>query len=70
MARKRITVARERDSGLNTHFNVPGLGVLTRGQLADRIEAGREADYHVQTLPDGRRIPRSNPNGSENDNLG
>jgi len=70
MAEKRITVARESDSGLNTHFNVPGQGVLTRGQLADRIEAGRETGYHVQRLPDGRRIPRSNPNGSESDNLG
>ncbi|MCR8547190.1 DUF3892 domain-containing protein [Salipiger sp. P9] len=70
MAKKRITVTRESESGLNTHFNVPGQGEITRGRLADQIERGQHPDYHVQKLPDGRRIPRSNPNGSENDNLG
>lgn len=70
MARKKITVTRETESGLNTHFHVPGKGQMTRGQLADRIEQGLEPGYHVQHLPDGRRIPRSNPNGQESDNLG
>ncbi|WP_299741821.1 hypothetical protein [uncultured Tateyamaria sp.] len=70
MAKKRIAVTSETSTGLNTRFNVPGQGELTRGQLADRIQQGLEPGYHVQKLPDGRRIPRSNPNGKESDNLG
>lgn len=70
MAKKRITVSRESETGLNTHFDVRGRGEMTRGQLATEIERGLHEGYHVQKLPDGRRIPRSNPNGSENDNLG
>ncbi len=70
MASKKITVVRETSTGLNTHFDVPGQGPMTRGQLATRIEQGLEPGYHVQKLPDGRRIPRSNPNGRESDNLG
>ena len=69
MARKKITVTRETETGLNTHFHVPGHGELTRGQLADRVEQGREPGYHVRRV-DGRRIIASNPNGSEADNLG
>lgn len=70
MAKKRITVTRETSTGLNTRFSVPGQGEMTRGQLADRIERGLEPGYHIQKLPDGRRIPRSNPNAREDDNLG
>ena len=69
MASKRITVTRETRKGLNTHFNVPGQGEVTRGQLANQVEAGLHPDYHVRRV-EGRRIIASNPNGSERDNLG
>lgn len=65
----RITVTRESETGLNTHFDVPGQGEMTRGRLADRVEAGLEPNYHVRRV-EGRRIIASNPNGSESDNLG
>ena len=70
MAKRNITVTRETESGLNTHFNVPGQGEVTRGRLADQIQRGQHEGYHVVRQPDGRRIPRSNPNGRESDNLG
>ncbi|WP_089269618.1 hypothetical protein [Puniceibacterium sediminis] len=70
MAGKKITVSRESATGLNTHFLVPGQGEVPRGRLADQIERGQHPDYHVQKLPDGRRIPRSNPDGSDSNNLG
>ena len=69
MSRKRITVSRETDTGLNTHFRVPGQGEVPRGRLADQVEAGLHDGYHVRRV-DGRRIVASNPNGSESDNLG
>lgn len=69
MSRKKITVTRENDTGLNTHFRVPGQGEITRGRLADQVEAGRHDGYHVRRV-EGRRIIASNPNGSESDNLG
>jgi len=69
MAREKITVTRETDTGLNTHFSVPGQGVLTRGRLADQVDAGRHDGYHVRRV-DGRRIIASNPNGRTEDNLG
>lgn len=70
MTKRRITVTRERASGLNTHFNVPGQGEVTRGELARQIRRGDHPDYHVLKDPEGRLIPRSNPNGRESDNLG
>ena len=69
MPQKRITVSRENETGLNTHFNVPGRGEVTRGRLANEVEAGLHEGYHVRRV-DGRRIIASNPNGSESDNLG
>lgn len=70
MVRKKITVTRERVSGLNTHFNVPGQGEVTRGQLADQVDRGLHEGYHTRRLSDGRRIIASNPDGSEGNNLG
>ena len=70
MKKTRITVSRESRTGLNTHFNVPGQGEVPRGALATQIERGDHPGYHVLRRQDGRRIPRSNPNGSKGDNLG
>ena len=69
MARQKITVTRETETGLNTHFRVTGQGEITRGRLADQVEAGQHEGYHVRRV-DGRRIIASNPIGSEADNLG
>ena len=68
MSKKRITVTRERN-GLNTHFHVPGQGEVPRGRLADQIERGEHPGYHIRAM-EGRRIPVSNPDGSEGNNLG
>ena len=71
MAKGRVTVTDESDSGLNRRFRDSTTGnEMTRGQFADGIARGDYPTYHVQRLPDGRRIPRSNPNGKQGDNLG
>ena len=69
-SRKSITVSREKPSGLNTHFNVPGQGEVTRGELARQVGQGQHAGYHTRKLPDGRTTVASNPDNSENNNLG
>jgi hypothetical protein len=68
MAKKRITVTRENSTGLNTHFNVPGQGEVTRGRLADQVERGMHPDYHVRRV-NNQRIIASNPDASESNNL-
>ncbi|MGB1236222.1 MAG: DUF3892 domain-containing protein [Planktomarina sp.] len=67
---KKITVVKENKNGLNTHFNVPGEGTVTRGKLADDIEDGKHPDYHVRKMKDGKRIIASNPDKSGSNNLG
>lgn len=69
MATKKITVTRETPSGLNTHFNVPGRGELTRGQLAREVDAGKHPGYHTRKV-EGQRIIASNPDGTTRNNLG
>jgi hypothetical protein len=68
--RKPITVSREKPTGLNTHFNVPGQGEMSRGELARQVIQGRHTGYHTRKLPDGRTSVASNPDGSEGNNLG
>ncbi|OOY18638.1 hypothetical protein BMI86_19810 [Thioclava sp. DLFJ5-1] len=69
MARKKITVTRETSTGLNTRFNVPGQGEITRGRLAEQVERGEHEGYHVRRV-NGRRIVASNPDDSSRNNLG
>jgi len=68
MAAKKITVIRETTTGLNTHFDVPGHGEMTRGQLANQIERVGIEGYHVRRV-EGRRIIASNPDSSRDNNL-
>ena len=70
MARKRITVTKESDSGRNREFrdNVTGEH-MTRAQLVSKIKKGQYDDYHVRKI-NGLDTPVSNPNGRDNDNLG
>jgi hypothetical protein len=70
MASKKITVTRETSTGLNTHFNVPGQGQVTRGELSRQVNRGDHPGYHTRTLSDGRTIVASNPDGSDRNNLG
>ena len=70
MASKKITVSRETSSGLNTHFNVPGQGEVTRGELARQVNRGKHDGYHTRVISGGRTIIASNPDGSERNNLG
>ena len=68
MAAKKITVTRETSTGLNTHFNVPGQGEVTRGNLANQVEAGQHPEYHVRRV-NGQKIIASNPDGTTRNNL-
>ncbi|KLU55478.1 hypothetical protein EL84_25895 [Paenibacillus sp. VT-400] len=65
--RPRLEVIKESETGLNQKFRDNKTGeTLTRGQVADRIKD--YPDYHVMRS-DGRRIIRSNPDSSRNNNL-
>ena len=66
---KNVRVTRETESGLNTHFTKPGVGEMTRGEFVRRIQQGKEPDYHVRKIG-GRNIPASNPDRSDDNNLG
>ena len=66
---KNVKVTRESPTGLNTHFLKPGIGEITRAEFVKRIDQGKEPDYHVRTIGK-RRIPVSNPDHSEGNNLG
>ena len=65
----KITTTSESSSGRNLRFDVPGQGNLSRRELVQQIRSGQHEDYHVRII---NRVatPVSNPNGSENDNLG
>ena len=70
----KLKVVSESPTGLNKEFQyTPSGEVLTRGQVADRIEQGEIPGYHVMHKDvNGRtlRIPRSNPDSSNKNNLG
>lgn len=71
---KRISVVRETSTGLNTQFkdNLTGR-TMTRSEFADAIEQGKYENYHVAEMKHGNqtvRVPKSNPDGSQNNNLG
>ncbi|WP_162880698.1 DUF3892 domain-containing protein [Paraliobacillus sediminis] len=65
--KQKLTVARESKTGLNTHFKTSDGEILTRGQVANNID--RFSNYHVMNK-DNKRIIRSNPDRSKNNNLG
>ena len=64
----KVKVIKESRTGKNTHFDVGGKP-KTRGQFADEIEKGKHPDYHIVRI-NGERIPRSNPDGNTDNNLG
>ena len=67
---KRVVVTNESESGRNQQFHDKTIGRnMSRGEFADRIEAGQYPDYHVRVI-NGLRTPVSNPDRSEGNNLG
>ncbi len=59
MARKRVTVTDESSTGQD----------MTRSQFVREIDSGNYDRYHVSEI-NGVKTPVSNPDGSENNNLG
>ena len=70
MAFKRISVISENDHGRNLMYrdNVTWKE-LSRAQFVQRIERGEYDGYHVRVIH-GVKTPVSNPDSSENNNLG
>ena len=70
MAFKRVSVTREDDNGSNEafHDNVTGED-LSRAQFVRKIEQGQYDSFHVRVIH-GVKTPVSNPDSSENNNLG
>ena len=68
--RKRISVLKENESGRNEKFrdNVKGIE-MTRNQFVKEIERGNYDNYHIRVIND-IKTPVSNPDSSENNNLG
>jgi hypothetical protein len=67
---KRVSVTRETDSGRNERFrdNYNGRD-MTRGEFVREIQRGNYDNYHVRII-NGVPTPVSNPDHSENNNLG
>ncbi|MGE0502520.1 MAG: hypothetical protein AB7I79_15555 [Rhizobiaceae bacterium] len=69
MARKRVSVTRESDSGRNMQFRDNYRGnAMSRSQFVSAIESGKYPNYHVRTI-NGVKTPVSNPDESERNNL-
>lgn len=69
MARKRVTVTEESESGRNLKFHDNYSGAdMTRHQFVGEIKAGNYAHYHVRII-NGVETPVSNPDESELNNL-
>lgn len=70
MSRKRIKVTNESNSGRNQQFHDNYTGDdMTRKQFVDKIRNGDYLNYHVRKI-NGVDTPVSNPDSSENNNLG
>lgn len=67
---KRVSLTREDRNRRNTHFidNYNG-NKMTRSQFVKEIEKGNYDNYHVRKIK-GIKTPVSNPDSSENNNLG
>lgn len=69
MARKRISVTRESNTGRNLRFKINSSNrTVSRAQLVKRIEGGMSG-YHVRNI-NGVKTPVSNPDGKTGNNLG
>jgi hypothetical protein len=69
MARKRISVTQENETGRNERFRDNYTGEdMSRAKLVRRIKRGEYKNYHVREI-NGIETPVSNPDGSEHNNL-
>ena len=70
MARKRVSVTRESDTGRNQSFHDNYTGSnMTRNQFVREINNGNYENYHVRNI-NGVDTPVSNPDSTRNNNLG
>jgi hypothetical protein len=70
MAGKRIKVTSESDTGRNQQFqDTRTREQMTRPELVQKIEQGEYPNYHVREIK-GVKTPVSNPDQTENNNLG
>lgn len=69
MARKRVSVTKESESGRNLQFHDNrGGGDMSRAAFVKKIEAGQYPHYHVRKI-NNVKTPVSNPDKSEANNL-
>jgi hypothetical protein len=67
---KSVRVTKETETGRNTNFKDTKTGTnMTLQQFVQKIEKGVYTDYHIRKI-DGVKTPCSNPDKSENNNLG
>lgn len=69
MARKRVIVTQESETGRNQKFhdNYKG-GNMNRSQFVNEINQGNYPNYHVRNI-NGLDTPVSNPDNTRNNNL-
>ncbi|HRB46808.1 MAG: hypothetical protein KBF68_11065 [Nitrosomonas sp.] len=69
MARKRVTVTKESNTGRNQKFHDNYTGAdMSRPDFVKQIENGNYSNYHVRNI-NGVKTPVSNPDGKSNNNL-
>ena len=69
MARKRIQVTKESNTGRNQRFRDNRTGQeMTRAQLVTKIQCGQYENYHVRKI-NGVKTPVSNPDNTTDNNL-
>jgi len=69
MARKRVTVIEETNSGRNQRFRDNyNRNTMTRSKFVNEIRRGNYENYHVRKI-NGVETPVSNPDKSTNNNL-
>jgi hypothetical protein len=67
---KTVEVTQESDSGRNQRFYDDRTGRdMSRTEFVQQIRQGNYPDYHVRII-NGVATPASNPDNSENNNLG
>lgn len=70
MAKGKVKVISETDSGRNTKFKDTQSGnEMTRHQFVQKIKQGKYPKYHVRNV-NGQDTPASNPDGKKANNLG
>jgi hypothetical protein len=67
---KTVEVTQEAESGRNQRFHDDRTGRdMSRAEFVRQIRTGNYPDYHIRRI-NGLDTPASNPDGSENNNLG